>query len=76
MKNGPLYNLKKEEAYSNFGLLETEATENDGNTVKTVKPTIFANENIRIELREGYDKDFLKRIIEVLIRDIKFSRYI
>ena len=59
----------KEEAYSNFGLLETEATENDGNTVKIVKPTIFANENIRIELREGYYKDFLKRIIEVLIND-------
>ena len=41
----------------------------DGIAVKVVKPIIFANENIRIELREGFDKGFLRRIIEVLIND-------
>ena len=59
----------KEENYSDFGMIETETNE-DGKTVtRIVKPIIFANENIRIELREGYDKDFLKRIIEVLVYD-------
>lgn len=59
----------KEEAYSNFGVLETSITENDGASVKVVKPIIFASENIRIELREGFDKVFLRNIIEVLIND-------
>ena len=59
----------KEEAFSNFGILETGTTENDGVVVKAIKPIIFANENIRIELREGFDKDFLRKIIEVLIND-------
>ena len=30
------------------------------------KSMVFAMENIRIELKEGYNKEFLKRIIEVL----------
>lgn len=32
-------------------------------------PTVFATENIRIELKEGFNKTFLKRIVEVLIND-------
>lgn len=31
--------------------------------------TVFATENIRIELREGFDKKMLKSVIEVLIGD-------
>lgn len=31
--------------------------------------TVFATENIRIELKENFDKELLKRIVEVLIYD-------
>lgn len=58
----------KEENYSDFGILETNSSETEKVT-KIVRSTIFANETIRIELREGFDKEFLKRIIEVLIND-------
>lgn len=30
------------------------------------KPMVFVNENIRIELKQGFNKQFLKQIIEVL----------
>ena len=58
----------KEENYSNYGMLELD---DDGTEkiVKPIKPTIFANETIRIELREGYDKEFLRKMVEVLIND-------
>lgn len=59
----------KEENNSDFGMLEMNTTANVEKVVRLVKPTIFANENIRIELREGYDKDFLRKIIEVLVND-------
>lgn len=58
----------KEENYSDFGILDTGTNETE-NVPKIIKPIIFANENIRIELREGFDKEFLKRIIEVLVYD-------
>ena len=58
----------KEENYADFGILEMKTSE-PRKVTKLVKPIIFANENIRIELREGYDKEFLKKIIEVLIND-------
>ena len=58
----------KEENYADFGILEMNESEPE-KVVKLVKPTIFANHNIRIELREGYDKEFLKKIIEVLVND-------
>ena len=58
----------KEENYSDFGILETNSSEPE-KTIRIVKPIIFANENIRLELREGYDKEFLKRIIEVITND-------
>ena len=58
----------KEENYSDFGILESNLNEPDKVT-RIVRPIIFANENIRIDLREGYDKEFLKRIIEVLVND-------
>lgn len=58
----------KEENYSDFGMLDTSTNETE-NVSKLVKPIIFANENIRIELREGFDREFLKKIIEVLVYD-------
>lgn len=58
----------KEENYSNYGMLELD-DEGSEKIVKLVKPTIFANEAIRIELREGYDKEFLRKMVEVLIND-------
>lgn len=59
----------KEENYSDFGIIETETNEDGKVATKIIRPIIFANENIRIELREGYDKKFLKRMIEVLVND-------
>lgn len=58
----------KEENYSDFGILETGSSETEKVT-KIVRSTIFANETIRIELKEGFNKEFLKRIIEVLVND-------
>ena len=58
----------KEENYSDFGILEANSSESEKVT-KIVKPIIFANENIRLELREGYDKELLRRIIEVITND-------
>ena len=34
------------------------------------QPIIFVGENIRIELKEGFNKQFLRKIVEVLINDI------
>lgn len=36
---------------------------------KTSRPQIYIDEYIRVELRNGYDKQYLKRIVEVLIND-------
>lgn len=33
----------------------------------TKNATVFASENIRIELKEGYNKELLRKIVEVLI---------
>lgn len=58
----------KEENLLSYGMLDIG--NNDlASVMKTPKPTIFVNENIRIELREGYNKEFLRKIIEVLIND-------
>lgn len=35
----------------------------------TNNTTVFVTPKIRIELKEGYDKDFLKKIIGVLVND-------
>ena len=37
-----------------------------GITNMVKKPMVFVSENIRVELREGFDKNFLRQIIEVL----------
>ena len=38
-------------------------------TIVPKKPTVFVSDTIKIELREGFNKDLLKRIVEVLIND-------
>ena len=48
-----------------FGALEINQQEQVA-PKQLVKSTIFCNENIRIELKEGYDREYLKRIIEVI----------
>ena len=58
----------KEDAYANYGMIDVEE-KNVGREIKFVKPIIFTNETMRIELKPGYDKDFLRKIIEVLIND-------
>jgi len=58
----------KEDNYSDFGILETNSSGSEKIT-KIVKPIIFVNEHIRIELREGFDKEFLRKIIEVISDD-------
>lgn len=53
----------KEEQYGMFGALEINQQEQVAQK-QLVKSTIFCNENIRIELKEGYDREYLKRIIK------------
>lgn len=36
-----------------------------------LKPTVFASSKIKIELQEGYDKNLLRSVVEVLINDTK-----
>ena len=58
----------KEEQTLSFGAIEIKPS----NTVipkSTKAATVFVCENIRIELKEGFDKNFLRKIIEVLIND-------
>ena len=59
--------LKEDENLS-FGAIEIKPK--ISTMPKILKNTvIFATENIRIELKEGFDKVFLRRIVEVLIND-------
>ena len=61
-------NWLKDEVYSEFGVLSINSNDESKNRILQ-QPIIFANENIRIELRQGYDKEFLKKIIEVIVND-------
>ena len=51
----------KEEQYGMFGAVEINQQE-QALQKQLVKSIIFCNENIRIELKEGYDKEYLKRM--------------
>lgn len=55
-----------------FGEIDLKQPITHVTTTETVKQPIkktmvFAKEDIRIELKEGFDKEFLKKIVEVLI---------
>ena len=58
----------KEVEYQTFGAIRIN---NETSPVVATKKqsTIFSSENIRIELKEGFDKVFLKKVVEVLIND-------
>ena len=58
----------KDEMIATYGVLDFNSREPLVNT-KVPRPMIFSDDYIRIELRNGYDKQFLKRIVEVLIND-------
>ena len=59
----------KEDRSLSFGAIEVKPT-NVATTQKVYKSvTVFASEDIRIELKEGFNKDFLKSIVEVMIND-------
>ena len=61
----------KEEEYQTFGVIRIN---NETPAVVTTKKqsTIFSSENIRIELKEGFNKVFLRKVVEVLI-SIKYN---
>lgn len=54
-----------------FGEIELKPTIAPVVTEKTMQPVkktmVFAKDDIRIELKEGFDKELLKKIVEVLI---------
>lgn len=58
----------KDEEYQTFGAIRI--SDEVVPTVATKKQsTIFSSEDIRIELKEGFDKLFLRKVVEVLIND-------
>lgn len=62
-------NLRKwlqEDMESTFGKINTDTLSLELNIEKTV---VFKNSNIHIELREGFDREYLRKIVEVLIND-------
>lgn len=56
-----------------FGEVEMESQEQKPQTFETKssnnfrKPITFSTEDIKIELKEGFNKELLRRIVEVLI---------
>ena len=56
----------KEDRELTFGAIEVKSLNAPLPRI-TKSSTVFATENIRIELKENYDKELLKKIVEVLI---------
>lgn len=56
----------KEDRDLTFGAIEIKPATTPLPRV-TKSATVFATENIRIELKENFDKELLKKIVEVLI---------
>ena len=57
--------LKEEDE---FGFGEISIKPKSQEIPKQVKKTaVFANETVRIELKEGFNKDFVLKIVEVLV---------
>lgn len=51
-----------------FGEIQMQTEENSRNAI--IKPNkVFLTNTIRIELKQGYNKDFLRNVVEVLIAD-------
>ena len=53
--------------FGEIDLRETVIAQASRPTPVIRKTTVFAKEDIRIELKEGYDKGLLRNIVEVLI---------
>ena len=58
----------KDNMVATYGMLDFNFNEPTVEN-KTSRPQIYIDEYIRVELRNGYDKQYLKRIVEVLIND-------
>ena len=58
----------KEDKELTFGAIEIKPSSSPLPKISK-SATVFATENIRIELKENYDKELLRKIIEVLIND-------
>ena len=59
----------KEEEYQTFGAIRINEEIPPISTKVKKQSTIFSSEDIRIELKEGFDKEFLRKVVEVLIDD-------
>ncbi len=51
-----------------FGMINLKPTSSSVPKI-TKNIMVFANENIRIELKENFDKAFLRKIVEVMCND-------
>ena len=58
---------------STYGMIDLNKLDKEKQPVmsKILKPTVFASSKIKIELQEGYDKNLLRSVVEVLINDTK-----
>lgn len=52
-----------------FGAITLGATSQESQKTIIKQPMIFVGPNIRIELKEGFNKQLLRKIVEVLIND-------
>ena len=52
-----------------FGEIALGATSQENQKTIIKQPMIFVGPNMRIELKEGFNKQFLRKIVEVLIND-------
>lgn len=60
----------KDEEYQTFGAIRINDEVMPPVIAKSRKQsTIFSSEDIRIEVKEGFNKDFLRKVVEVLIND-------
>ena len=58
---------------STYGMIDLNKLDKEKQPVMSnvLKPTVFASSKIKIELQEGYDKNLLRSVVEVLINDTK-----
>lgn len=59
------FNIAPTPQFGELDLCNMKSNENQ--KMPSKKATLFWNENIKIELKEGYSKEFLRSVIEVLI---------
>ena len=57
----------QQEKNMTFGEINLKSHEETRMQETVKRPMIFSGDNIRIELREGFNKEFLRNIVEVMI---------